>query len=45
MTALLIYSHYFWPSVGGVETYVRLLTEQFAEDEEFVVDPIFWTEK
>src|SRR5579871_2129788 len=32
---VLVYSHCFWPSLGGVETYVRLLAEGLAEDQAF----------
>jgi glycosyltransferase involved in cell wall biosynthesis len=32
---LVIYSHSFWPAVGGVETYARLLAEGIAEDGAF----------
>lgn len=32
---ILIYSHSFWPAVGGVETYARLLAEGIGADSEF----------
>ena len=32
---VLLYSHYFWPSLGGVETYARLLAEGMAGDSTF----------
>lgn len=28
--SVLFYSHFFWPSIGGVETYVKLLAEGLA---------------
>ncbi len=34
-TNLLIYSGSFWPAVGGVETYARLLAEGMGEDRAF----------
>ena len=32
---ILIYSHAFWPAVGGAETYARLLAEGMAADNTF----------
>lgn len=40
---LFVYAHYFWPSIGGVETYVRLIAEQFSADKEFTTTVVTQT--
>lgn len=45
MANLLIYSHSFWPAVGGVETYARELAEGVAADERFRITVVTHTKQ